>query len=147
MDVDSILARMYTPGKGGAVRERVRTAYDFMMNEIPNQWDDKVISKLRAIDFSHPVHVEELAVGEVLMAFQEPGARMGRYYTRSGSSARDLGIVDEGRGVGRYEVVKGCRVLVSRASSFRMSLRDPITTGGGLQIVVARPEECLKLVD
>lgn len=154
--------------KSPEVQRRVQTALDFLQHHYGKANENKILSEIRCIDFSHAVSTPSLAKGTQLVGSKDPRVSPYRatYFTFSGHPAQRLGVASEGnishrrkvlnpkvlpKTLFRYEVLVGIprgEVLQSTcapaADTWSIHARKVLVAGGGIQLLIPKMNRYLR---
>ena len=151
--------------KSPQVQARVQVALDFLKKHYGAAREDKILSEIKCIDFSHPVELPAIAAATVLVGSKDPRVSPYRavYFTKSGHPAERLGISTSGalrtnpkvldKVQYRYEVLVPIpsgealqSICAPAADTWSIAGKKILAAGGGLQILIPNMNRYLRYV-
>lgn len=119
--VQKWLDKLGTPKKPPLVRERVLQAVKYMQKHFPDKSDRQLLGYLKAIDFSKPVKVVDIAPTDVLIQFYHPKFGLGNFFTpkRGAAPVGRLGVFQGPRTFTLWRPKQRLKALESNASGVR----------------------------
>ncbi len=149
--------------KSPDVQQRVRRALEFLQRHYGAPREDKVLSEIRCIDFSHPVDLPTIPAGTILVGSKDPRVSPFRavYFTRVGHPVDRLGVSSSGalrtdpaimpKALYRYQVLVSVptgealqSVCAPAADTWSLPGQKVLAAGGGIQYLIPNMNRFLK---
>jgi hypothetical protein len=151
--------------KSSQVQDRVRVALNFLQKHYGAGREDKVLSEIRCIDFSHSVELPPIPAKTMLVGSKDPRVSPYRavYFTKSGHPADRLGISTSGalrtnpkvldKVLYRYEVLVPIpsgealqSICAPAADTWSIEGKKVLAAGGGLQYLIPNMNRYLRYI-
>ncbi len=136
------------------VQRNIRIALEFFLRQMPSLLDETKEGFLRGIDLHSNVRTEFLQPGATVAAYRRNGEELFKlFYTKTGVSKYDLGIVPYNRKFQKFKVAFPGEVLVSKCASYIYASSDDALAGRrlwsvpgggrGIQFIIPNSRRCL----
>jgi hypothetical protein len=151
--------------KPADVQQRVRRALDFLQRHYSAAREDKILSEIRCIDFSHPVELPAIPSGTILVGSKDPRVSPYRavYFTRSGHPVHRLGVSSAGalrtnptvvdKTLYRYEVLVTVppgealqSICAPAVDTWSLAGQKVMAAGGGVQYLIPNMNRYLRFI-